>query len=231
MMAATRHPTTQPARLSGCRAPQRPSRARRPAGRKLASGVFGRQPPPRTRQIAAQLTGTHLEIVTYVFNSAPGCAVAQNNSPRESTGGFLGTNLTAREFAAAAWDGAAEGLRKTVSIGAEGALIFPLPPLTGSKAGIGIAGNVGYGGEGLTHQIGLAGGSGAGGAVGVTFDVGPAGPRGGDPFIVVSVAGGRGPGGAINFTFDKDGRLVDTSIIVGLGYGFEWSIFVPVGTD
>jgi RHS repeat-associated protein len=171
-------------------------------------------PPPTVNATAAQATST----------GPNNAAIGPRNGPVDLQ---PSPGLTTGEIFRAAGSGAVDGLKKYVSIGAEGAAIIPLPPLTG-KNGIGVGANVQYGGNGLTGNFGLAAGSGAGAAVGVTFDVGPAGPRGGNPVLVFSIAGGAGAGGAASFSFDRNFRLADISITLGFGYGFEWSAFVPV---
>jgi hypothetical protein len=80
MTAASQHPTTGPARL-GRRLPPPQSRPiHRRAGRKLASGVFGRKSPSHARSVASLTLGTHQENSVTVVTTVLGCAVAPNNA-------------------------------------------------------------------------------------------------------------------------------------------------------
>jgi hypothetical protein len=54
--------------------------ANRLTGSKTASRIFFADPPKARPVLPSQVTETHLESVTYIFDFAPGCAVAPNST-------------------------------------------------------------------------------------------------------------------------------------------------------
>jgi len=127
------------------------------------------------------------------------------------------------DYMFAALTGARDGLQKHVSFSAEGAAIIPL---MSNGLGLGPAGSLEANLNGdIDFDVGAAGGFGAGAATGITFR--------GQPFSEsavqsISLTGGTGPGGSLTLEFNERWEVVNFSLTLGFGYGFDASYFLQL---
>jgi hypothetical protein len=126
------------------------------------------------------------------------------------------------DYFTAARTGSVEGLKSHVGFTAEGAAIIPFY----RGAGIGPAGSaeVNFNGD-SDVDVGLAGGFGAGAAAGITFRPKPFSES---AVQSISITGGVVLGGSVTLDFNDRFELVNSSVTLGLGFGFDASYFAQI---